>query len=143
MNRFESLVEKKIREAMEEGEFDNLPGKSRPVDLTENPFEDPDMRMVHRLLRNAGFAPAWIEARKDIEAQFELARQTLERAWSLYQPAGRSPNDAAWERNVTEFRSKVMELNKRIQVYNLKVPAAVFQRRQFDAEQTIEVTKKA
>lgn len=127
---------------MEEGEFDNLPGKGRPVDLTENPFEDPDLRMVHRLLRNAGFAPAWIEARKDFEAQFEVARETLERAWILYQPAGRSPNDAAWERNVTEFRSKVVELNKRIQVYNLKVPAAVFQRRQFDAEQTIEATKK-
>lgn len=128
---------------MEEGEFDNLPGKGRPVDLTENPFEDPELRMVHRLLRNAGFAPAWIEARKDIEAQFELARKILERAWTLYQPAGRSPNDAAWERNVTEFRSKVLELNKRIQVYNLKVPAAVFQRRQFDAQQTIEATKQA
>ena len=142
MNRLESLVEKRIREAIEEGEFDNLPGKGRPVDLTENPFEDPDMRIVHKLLRNAGFAPAWIEERKDIEAQFALARETLGRAWTLYQPAGRSPSDAAWERNVIEFREKAAELNSRIKIYNLKVPAAVFQRRQFNANKIIEGIKE-
>jgi hypothetical protein len=36
MNRLETLVEKRIREAMEKGEFDNLPGKGEPLDLSEN-----------------------------------------------------------------------------------------------------------
>ena len=67
MSRLEKLVEKKIREAMEKGEFDNLPGKGKPIDLTENPFENPDLRMVHKLLKDAGFAPAFIEERKSIE----------------------------------------------------------------------------
>ena len=30
---FEKLVEEKIREAMAEGEFDNLPGKGKPINL--------------------------------------------------------------------------------------------------------------
>jgi hypothetical protein len=34
MNRLETLVEKKIREAMKKGEFDHLPGGGQPVDLT-------------------------------------------------------------------------------------------------------------
>jgi DnaJ family protein C protein 28 len=51
---------------MEQGEFDDLPGKGQPVDTSENPFEDPELRLAHRMLRNAGFAPAWIEERKDI-----------------------------------------------------------------------------
>jgi hypothetical protein len=51
MSRLDLLVEKQIREAMEAGEFDNLPGKGQPIDLTENPFEDPDLRMAHHLLR--------------------------------------------------------------------------------------------
>lgn len=143
MNRRESMAEKMLREAIEAGEFDNLPGKGKPMDLSENPFEDPDLRMVHKILRNAGFAPAWIEERKDIDAEFELARQTLSRAWGLYNSAGKSPNAAAWERNVQEFRGKIAELNSRIKIYNLKAPAAVFHRRVIDGDKVIEEIKEA
>src|SRR6266850_2593039 len=101
MNRLETLVEKKIREAMEKGEFDNLPGKGEPIDLSENPFEDPAMRTVHRLLRNAGFAPAWIEERKDIDAELERLRATLLRAKSLYGQADLI-DDARWQRAAKE-----------------------------------------
>jgi DnaJ family protein C protein 28 len=138
MSRLESMAERKLREAIEAGEFDNLPGKGKPVDLTENPFEDPDLRVVHKLLRDAGFAPAWIEERKDIDASFEASCRTLGRAWKIYRPGGVSPNDAAWKRNVAEFREKAAELNSRIKLYNLKVPAPVFQRRLFDADNFIE-----
>ena len=142
MKRFESLTEKSIREAIEKGEFDNLPGKGQPLDLSENPFEDPDLRTVHRLLRNAGFAPPWLEERKDIEAQFQLARTTLARAWQLYRPGGRSPNHGAWERNVAEFRSTISELRKRVHSYNLKAPANIFQKRQIDADAVIAEIKR-
>ena len=143
MKRLESLTEKSIREAIEKGEFDNLPGKGQPLDLSENPFEDPDLRTVHRLLRNAGFAPAWIEERKDIEAQFELARTILARAWRLYRPNGVSPSDEAWERNVAEFRAKISELRQRVHMYNLKAPAAIFHKRQIDADAVIEEIKNS
>lgn len=65
MRPWESLIDQKIREAMEQGEFDDLSGKGAPIDLSENPFEDPELRMAHRMLRNAGCAPSWIEERKD------------------------------------------------------------------------------
>lgn len=138
MSRLESMAEKMLREAIEAGEFDNLPGKGQPIDLKENPFEDPDLRVVHKLLRDAGFAPAWIEERKDIDAQLETARQTLARAWALYQPAGISPNETAWARNVSEFLTLVAELNSRIKTYNLKTPASVFQRTLIDADKVIQ-----
>ena len=141
MNRLESLTEKSIREAIEKGEFDNLPGKGQPLDLRENPFEDPDLRTVHRLLRNAGFAPAWIEERKDIEAQLDLARTTLMRAWRLYGPAGVAANADNWERNVAEFREKIAELRQRIHIYNLKAPSPIFHKRQLDADVIIEAIK--
>ena len=143
MNRLESLTEKKLREAIENGEFDDLPGKGEPIDLKENPFEDPDLRVVHRLLRNAGFAPAWIEERKDIDAEFEAARTKLSRAWALFGKGGQAPSDPEWERIVREFRGKIAELNKRISMYNLKAPAAVFHRKRIDAEKLIEEVCKA
>ena len=87
MSHWESLIDRKIREAMAEGEFDDLSGKGEPIDLTENPFENPDWRMAHRMLRQAGFAPAWIEERKDIESEIAVAKSTLARIWTVWQNA--------------------------------------------------------
>jgi DnaJ family protein C protein 28 len=132
MDKFESVVDKLIRESMERGEFDDLAGKGEPVDLSENPFEDPDVRTAHRLLRNAGFAPAWVEERKDIEARLLQARTTLLRARELYRDE--IPTGARWQRAVQEFRETVAELNQRIRMYNLKAPGTLFHRKVFDGD---------
>jgi hypothetical protein len=135
MDKFESLVDKLIRESMERGEFKELSGKGQPVDLSENPFEDPDVRTAHRLLRNAGFAPAWMEDRKDIESNLERARSILLRAKELYHDE--IPHGRAWQRAVREFRETVGELNQRIRMYNLRAPAPAFHKKVFDVEEFI------
>ncbi len=137
MDKWEPLVDKMIREAMERGEFDDLPGTGQPIDLSENPFEDPELRTVHRLLRNAGFAPAWIEERKDIDAELQRSRATLLRAKSLYGQGGDLADDVLWQRAAKEFREKVGELNQRIRLYNLKAPATAFHRKTIDADSLI------
>jgi hypothetical protein len=142
MNRFESLTEKRLRKAIENGEFSDLPGKGEPVDLRENPFEDPDLRVVHRLLRNAGFAPAWIEERKDIDAELLAAQTKLSRAWALFGEEGTRPSEAEWDRSVKEFREQIVDLQQRITIYNLKAPAAVFQRKHIDAHKMLESIKR-
>jgi len=53
------------------------------IDTSENPFEDPELRMAHRMSRNAGFAPSWIEERKDIDSEFENACSQLARVWLI------------------------------------------------------------
>jgi hypothetical protein len=51
---FDRIVEAVIKDAMERGEFDNLPGKGKPIDLTEY-FETPeDVRLANSVLKNAG-----------------------------------------------------------------------------------------
>src|ERR1700686_1026410 len=136
MKHWESLIDQKIREAMEQGEFDDLPGKGKPVDTSENPFEDPELRLAHRMLRNVGFAPSWIEERKDINSEFENARNHLSRARTVLQKALGTENErgatARWEQALTLFREQAGELNQRIVAWNLKVPAAGFQRRLID-----------
>jgi hypothetical protein len=92
---------------MERGEFDDLPGSGEPIDLTENPYEKPELRSVHRLLRNAGFAPAWIEERKDIEDQFQKAYSILFRAKQLYCRTTKDVEDRVWHRAIKEFRERV------------------------------------
>lgn len=137
MDKWESVVERLIRESMERGEFDDLSGSGRPIDLEENPFEDPDLRTAHRLLRNAGFAPAWIEERKDIESSLQLARDILERAGGLFNKRGSVQSSQQWNRAVKEFREKTVELNQRIRLYNLKAPAMTFHLKIIDPESLI------
>ena len=146
MKHWESLIDQKIREGMERGEFDDLPGKGKPLDTSENPFEDPEMRMAHRMLRNAGFAPLWIEERKDIDAEFDHARHQLSRVWTVMQNALGTDNErgarARWEKALDSFRQQAGELNRRITAWNLKIPAAAFQRRLIEIEKEVREVQR-
>jgi hypothetical protein len=65
---FERLVENKIREAMEQGEFDNLPGRGRPLDLTAYFNTPEELRLGYAMLKSAGFVPVEVELQREIEA---------------------------------------------------------------------------
>ena len=58
---WERIAENRIAEAFEQGEFENLPGKGRQLDLTpyfNTPSED---RMAFSILKNAGVVPSEVE----------------------------------------------------------------------------------
>jgi hypothetical protein len=76
---WDSLVERRIREAQKQGLFDDLPGKGEPLDLSDNPFLDPSWRTAYKFLQDHGFAPEWIELDKDIriESSFSTSRYPL------------------------------------------------------------------
>lgn len=105
MDVFQLIADRKIREAMDDGAFDNLEYAGKPLDLSENPFEDPADRMAHRLLKNNGFAPDWIEEAKEIEA--ESHRLRTQGAVSK-----------------SDILDRVAALNRRIAAFNLRAPAA-------------------
>ena len=137
MDKWEPLIDRLIRESMDRGEFDDLAGSGEPIDLSENPYEAPELRTAHRLLRSAGFAPAWIEERKDIENEFEKAYTVLKRARDLYRS-----NSFQWQRTIKEFRERIEDLNQRIRIYNLKSPAASFHKRIIDVEALVTELEK-
>src|ERR671924_2303072 len=60
------LAESKIRAAMARGEFDNLPGRGKPLPLEDLSRVPPDLRMGFKLLCNAGCLPPELEARKEV-----------------------------------------------------------------------------
>ena len=63
---FDKLVESMIKEAQERGEFDNLPGKGKPIDLTAY-FDIPeDVRMAQSVLKNAGMTSREVDLLKEI-----------------------------------------------------------------------------
>lgn len=63
---FERIVEALIKEAQERGEFDNLPGKGKPIDLTTY-FEAPEeVRLAQSVLKNAGITSPEVQLLKEI-----------------------------------------------------------------------------
>src|SRR5690348_9482534 len=61
------IAENRIREAFENGAFDDLPGKGQPLDLTDY-FSTPEHeRIGFSMLRNAGVLPPEMELLKEIE----------------------------------------------------------------------------
>ncbi len=112
MDAWNLIAERKIREAMDEGAFDGLESAGKPLDLGDSPFADPSEWMAHRVLKNNGLAPPWIEEARAIEAEVTRLR-TPEAV-----PAG-------------ERYGRIAALNRRIQAFNLTVPAPGLQKLPF------------
>jgi hypothetical protein len=65
---FEKLVEEKIRAAIELGEFDNLEGTGRPLNLDDYFAAPEDLRMAYSVLKNSRVLPREVELLKEIES---------------------------------------------------------------------------
>jgi hypothetical protein len=78
---FEKIVEELIKKAQASGEFDNLPGEGKPIDLTAY-FNTPEaVRNAYALLKNAGMVPFEIELLQEIAVLKErLGSETDESA---------------------------------------------------------------
>jgi DnaJ-like protein len=64
---FQKNVDEKIKEAIERGEFDNLPGKGKPLDL-DGYFATPEhLRMGYSILKSADIIPDEMELLRQIE----------------------------------------------------------------------------
>ena len=64
---FHRNADERIKEAIARGEFDNLPGKGRPLDLDTYFATPEDLRIGYSLLKNADIIPEEIELLKKIE----------------------------------------------------------------------------
>jgi hypothetical protein len=57
INALKDVVESRILEAHENGEFDNLPGKGQPLQLDDDRLVPEELRAAYQVLKNAGFVP--------------------------------------------------------------------------------------
>jgi hypothetical protein len=64
---FHRNADEKIKEAIAKGEFDNLPGKGRPLDLDTYFATPEDLRIGYSILKGAEIIPEEMELLKQIE----------------------------------------------------------------------------
>lgn len=127
---WDSLINRRIEEAMQRGDFDNLRGKGKPLNTAPDPHTPPEMQMANSLLKNNDLSPAWISDRAAVLALIERFREKLRAtAADFAQARSEAPTpqrleqlDELWGRYVEAWRAEVVEINKRILTQNLKQP---------------------
>jgi hypothetical protein len=120
---WESIVERQIREAMDRGAFDELPHLGRPLPVDDDAAAG-ERALGFRVLRNAGIAPPWIEADKEV-------RELLARRDALAAGAART-GVLARPRLRQEFRQVVAAANRAIARLNAEAPTDRQHRRPLD-----------
>lgn len=146
---WQSAVDKAIRDAQERGDFDNLSGTGKPIRWDDD-HVPAEWQMANRILKNAGYAPSWIEDDKWIRREREALRALLQGFATWYERELataaqlaevdcvelRATLAEARDRRIAAYRERAVKLNKRIDDFNLTVPVSrlQWQRVPIDAE---------
>ena len=94
---FRKIIEQRIREAQENGEFDNLPGQGEPLDFEDEGHVPEDLRLAYKILKNADCLPPELELKKEIRQMEDLLESI--------------PDEKEKYRLIKKINYKVMKLN--------------------------------
>ena len=117
------IAERQIQDAMEAGEFDNLPGAGKPLDLDEDSFVPMSVRLLNKILKNSGAVPVWIQTEKDLRKELEEIGPFKERGLRLLRHSRNAASrDRAAHRLRTGYQERMEFVNNLIFKYNYIAP---------------------
>ncbi len=126
------LVEEILGEARENGEFDNLPGKGKPLRLQDDVYAG-DKALAYHLLKNNDMAPPEIERGRQIEAELARADEilaTLRRRRNALLGGGRVPSasdrrayNLVRDNAEVSYREVLRAANSNVLSLNITAPA--------------------
>jgi DnaJ family protein C protein 28 len=128
---WQSLADERIRRAMERGDFDNLPGAGKPVEIDENPYAG-ERALAFSLLKSHHLLPREIALGKDIDADLARAEQVKdELRWKRAQllgrgmptPAAQKAYNAARAKSLARYAALVREARSKTLTLNIIAPA--------------------
>ena len=133
-------VEDQIQKAQQDGQFDNLRGRGKPLThLDSNAFE--------QLVKEQGFRPHFVELDAEIRARIEVARQAVRRTyeWVMQARAGGSVDrhyaQDEWRKALSIFDRRLAEINQLIQTFNLELPEPLRHLQRFPLKREEELQK--
>ena len=135
MSLFGKSTDEIIQRAIQDGAFDNLPGKGQPLKLDDNPHEPEEWRTAYRMLRSNGYSLPWLELRKEIE-------EAIDRARSDARSARESGLEDYWNQQRAVFQQRIEALNQRIFQYNLQAPSPVFHRQPLELSRELDAIER-
>lgn len=130
---WESLVERKIREAMDTGEFDELPYRGERVPIDDDGSE---WALAHHILRQAGVAPGWVETDKEIRGLLEDRDRLVARVRA--RPAAGPGRSRSTERERAEMMRIVERVNGLALRLEQEAPTTRQHRRRLDLDAELD-----
>jgi DnaJ homolog subfamily C member 28 len=136
-HRWVDIVEQRIAQARERGDFDNLRGQGMPLRLDENPLAG-EKALAYSLLKNNNMLPPEIERSREIVEDLDQAEVLLVRlrrqrdrlrlrSKYLFASDRRSYN-VLLEGTLARYREALEAINSKILTLNIIAPLALHQR---------------
>ena len=97
MHGFEKIIEERIKEAQQKGEFDDLPGRGAPIVLEDDSHVPEDLRLVYKVLKNADCLPPELALKKEIRQMEDMLDGI--------------PDEKEKYRQIKKINYKIMQLN--------------------------------
>jgi hypothetical protein len=110
-----------MAKAQADGLMDDLPGSGKPLKLDHDANVPDEYRLGFRMLKSSGFAPAWIEARREIDAErarLDAWLRESNRRWAHLQPSAQATLRV-------DYKRKLDDLQRLILNFNLQAPPGV------------------
>ncbi|MEN8232497.1 MAG: DnaJ family domain-containing protein [Thermodesulfobacteriota bacterium] len=67
INAIRLIAERRISEAIRKGQLDVEGWRNKPLPMTDDYLVPEELRMAHKILKNAGYLPPEIETKKEIQ----------------------------------------------------------------------------
>lgn len=123
MTDFWRIADEKIKNAYEDGEFDNLPGMGKPLNIEDDSGIPKDLRMAYRILKNAGYTSEDHEFRKEIMTIEDLIKS--------------STNEEERKLLVKDLSRKLLQYNSLLSKRKIKTNSSVFKNYQDKIEKRL------
>ena len=94
---FQKIIEKRIKDAVKKGEFDDLPGRGEPLKIEDDSHVPEDLRLAYKILKNANCLPPELQLKKDIRQMEDLLENI--------------PDEKEKYRQIKKINYKIMQLN--------------------------------
>ena len=94
---FQKIIEKRIQEAQQRGEFKDLPGRGEPLEMEDDSRIPEDLRLAYKILKNADCLPPELQLKKEIRQMEDLLDSI--------------PDEKEKYRQIKKINYKIMQLN--------------------------------
>jgi DnaJ family protein C protein 28 len=127
--RWDSVMDELIEDAIRSGAFDDLPGKGKPLNLSNNPHSR-ESQLAYQLLKDNNYTLPWIAKRKEVQGSIDELREEMARVARRYEREYRAALDetirmglrGGWRRQLAAWQERIAAVNRQIDAVNLKQP---------------------
>ncbi len=149
MKHWESLVDRKVKEVIGDGNISHIPGAGKPLELDDDPNTPDHLRVTYKIMLDNNAIPEWMEKSKYLEhLEDKLRKQISIRADRFLREIKKVRRygslieedkiEADWESYIDDFNNRVEKYNKEVIIYNLSVPKSIPHKRPLDSKALIQ-----